>query len=153
MNSNNPIRNYKHDITGKFKDISSAIASMDESAFNDSSNNEIFHAVHEVLLKMVKTSRNTMVENLNQEITLVVSDKEADLNLSKLQIEGVTVRYEMKNENMKYYYFQVENKGEAKEHIATILSLLPVRSVLNEMKDPKVARIIEEENEILGILK
>ena len=146
MNSNNPIRNYKHDISGKFKDITSAIASMDESAFNDSSNNEIFHAVHEVLLKMVKTSRNTMIENLNQEITLVVSDKEADLNLSKLQIEGLTVRYEMKDEKMKYFYFQVENKGEVKEHVATILSLLPVRSVLNEMKDQKMVKFLEEEN-------
>ena len=93
---------------------------------------------------MLKTSRNTMVENLNQEITLVVSDKEADLNLSKLQIEGVTVRYEMKNENMKYYYFQVENKGEAKEHIATILCLLPVRSVLNEMKEMRTEKMAEE---------
>jgi hypothetical protein len=146
MNSNNPIRNYKHDISGKFKDITSAIASMDESAFNDSSNNEIFHAVHEVLLKMVKTSRNTMIENLNQEITLVVSDKEADLNLSKLQIESLTVRYEMKDEKMKYFYFQVENKGEVKEHVATILSLLPVRSVLNEMKDQKMVKFLEEEN-------
>ena len=145
-NSNNPIRNYKHDISGKFKDITSAIASMDESAFNDSSNNEIFHAVHEVLLKMVKTSRNTMIENLNQEITLVVSDKEADLNLSKLQIEGLTVRYEMKDEKMKYFYFQVENKGEVKEHVATILSLLPVRSVLNEMKDQRMVKFLEEEN-------
>ena len=144
MNSNNPIRNYKHDITGKFKDISAAIASMDENAFNDSSNNEIFHAIHDVLLKMVKTSRNTMIENLNQEITLIVSDQEADLNLSKLQIEGVTVRYEMKNENMKYYYFQDENKGEAKEHLATILSLLPVRSVLNEMKETRNEKIAEE---------
>jgi hypothetical protein len=144
MNSNNVIRNYKHDISGKFKDISTAINSLDESAFNDVTNNEIFHAVHEVLLKMVKTSRNTMLENLNQEMVLVVSDKEPDLSLAKLQIEGVVVRYEMKNENMKYYYFQFENKGEAKEHIATILSLLPVRSVLNEMKEMRLEKIAEE---------
>jgi hypothetical protein len=151
MNSNNVIRNYKHDISGKFKDISTAINSLDESAFNDVTNNDIFHAVHEVLLKMVKTSRNTMFENLNQEIVLVVSDKEADLSLSKLQIEGVVVRYEMDKERMRYYYFQNENQGEAEANIAIIKCLLPIRSVLSEMKEAKPEKMIEDENSSLGI--
>src|SRR5665647_2355645 len=109
MNSNNPIRNYKHDISGKFRDISTVLSSMDEEVFDDPANNEIFHAVHELLLKMVKTSRNTMLENLKQEIVLVVSDKEPELSLAKLQLEGVTVRYELQADSMKYYYFQREN--------------------------------------------
>ena len=102
MNSNNAIRNYKHDISGKLKDISTAVATMDESAFNDPENNEIFHAVHEIILKMVKTSRNMMLENLKQDILLVVSDKEPDLEMPKLQIEGVTVRYELNSAEVKY---------------------------------------------------
>ena len=35
MSSNNTIRNFKHDISGKFKDISTAIASLDENAFEN----------------------------------------------------------------------------------------------------------------------
>ena len=146
MNSNNTIRNYKHDISGKFKDISSAIESLDESAFENLENNEIFHAIHEVILKMLKTSRNTMMENLNQEITLVVSDKEPDTCLSKLQIEGVTVRYEMNNEKVRYFYYQDENKGEVEANLAIVKCLLPIRVVQGEMRDAKVGKVIEDEN-------
>lgn len=142
MNSSNPIRNYKHDIFGKFKDIGTAIADMDEEVFNDAGNNEIFHAVHEVLLKMVKTSRNTMLENLKQEIVLVVSDKEPDLSLSKLQIEGVLVRYLTTNEKMTYYYFTEENKGDAKENVAKIVCLLPVQSIASEFKTAEIEQRI-----------
>ena len=144
MNSSNTIRNYKHDISGKFKDISSAISSMDESAFNDPENNEIFHAVHEVLLKMVKTSRNTMLENLKQEIVLVVSDKEPELSLPKLQIEGVTVRYEMKNEKMEYYVFLTENSGNPVFLLGKIHSVLPIQRFRNEIEDAKLYKSCEE---------
>lgn len=129
MNSSSSIRNYKHDISGKFKDISTALSAMDESAFNDPGNNEIFHAVHEVLLKMVKTSRNTMLENLKQEIVLVISDKEPEQSLPKLQIEGVTVRYEMKDEKMEYYYFEKENGGDFQDDLAKITCVLPIKSI------------------------
>lgn len=149
MNSNNVIRNYKHDISGKFKDIGTAIATMDESAFNDVDNNEIFHAVHEVLLKMVKTSRNTMIENLNQEIVLVVSDKEPDLSLSKLQIEGVVVRYEMKNEKADYYYSLKENEQDVAFSLGRIFATLPVKNIILDSVDLELKARIES----LGILK
>lgn len=143
MSSNNTIRNYKHDISGKFKDISTAIASMDENVFDDSENYEIFHAVHEVLLKMVKTSRNTILENFKQEIVLVVSDQEPDLIMPKLQIEGVTIRYEASLEKMSYYYFARENSGDVNGNVAKILCLLPVKTILNQIK-------IEEFNSLMG---
>lgn len=144
MNSNNAIRNYKHDISGKFNDIKSAINSLDEKSFEDSDNNEIFHAVHEVLLKMVKTSRNTILENLKQDIVLVVSDKEPDLTLSKLQIEGVTVRYEIKNKKMTYFLFTLENKGEVKENVAKIVCLLPVKTIVSGLKSDLIEESIYE---------
>ena len=149
MNSNDVIRNYKHDISGKFKDIGTAIASMDETAFNDATNNEIFHAVHEVLLKMVKTSRNTMLENLKQEMVLVVSDKEADLSLSKLQIEGVTVRYEIKNDLVKYYLYLSENVGNPIFLFGKIHSALPVKEIVLDSTDLDLKAKMES----LGILK
>lgn len=68
MNSTEAIRNYKHDISGKFKDISMAINSLDENSFNDPEAHEIFHAVHEVILKMVKTSEYTIQNHLKPKI-------------------------------------------------------------------------------------
>lgn len=144
MNSSNTIRNYKHDISGKFKDISTALSSMDENAFNDPDNNEIFHAVHEVLLKMVKTSRNTMAENLKQEIVLVVSDQAPDLSLPKLQIEGVTVRYEMKDERVNYHIFLSENVGNPIFLLGKLHSVLPIMRLRNVIENGNLYKAIEE---------
>jgi hypothetical protein len=62
MNSIERFRHYKHDIVGKFRDISTAINSLDENTYSDPENLEIFEAVHEVLEKMVVTSRQTILE-------------------------------------------------------------------------------------------
>jgi hypothetical protein len=62
MNSIEAFRHYKHDIVGKFRDISTAINSLDEKTYNDPENLEIFQAVHEVLVKMVNTSESTIYE-------------------------------------------------------------------------------------------
>lgn len=147
MNSNNTIRNYKHDISGKFKDISTALSSMNENSFDDPANNEIFHAVHEVLLKMVKTSRNTMAENMKQEIVLVVSDQAPDLTLPKLQIEGVTVRYELKDERMEYFYFKDENHGSVESHIEVLKALLPFTTLCFEGKQELTTKYLNETRE------
>ena len=132
MSSNSTMRNYKHDITGKFKDITTALNAMGDDAFEDPENNEIFHAIHEVLLKMVKTSRNTLLENLKQEIVLVVSDQEPDTSLPKLQIEGVVVRYEMKNGDMRYLYSSKENSDDLKQNLAKISCLMPIKSLMED---------------------
>jgi hypothetical protein len=134
MNSNNTLRNYKHDISGKFKDISTALASMDDHALNYPDNNEIFHAIHEVLLKMVKTSRNTIAQNLQQEIVLIVSNQRPNMELSKLQIEGVTVRYEVQAESMKYYFYTSENQGDPNINIGKLSAFLPFRGIVNEIE-------------------
>lgn len=126
MNSNNPMRNYKHDICGKFRDINTAIDSLGEDAFNNPENYEIFHAVHELLLKMVKTSRNTIAQNIKQDIVLVVSDRTPDLSLPKLHIEGVSVRIANTEGKMNYIYSTAENDGDHKSKIAVVSSLLPI---------------------------
>jgi len=129
MNSTEAIRNYKHDIAGKFKDISMAISTLNENSFNDPEAHEIFHAVHEVILKMVKTSRNTIANSLNQEITLIVTDAEPDLDLPKIQIEGIVVRYESNHSVMRYIYSKAENQGSIEAHLEVLKTVLPFKNV------------------------
>lgn len=143
MNSSKTIRNYKHDISGKFKDITTAINTLDEKSFEDDDNNEIFHAVHEVLLKMVKTSRNTILENLKQEIILVVSDNEPNVSLSKLQIEGVTIRYELMTKSTVYFLFLNENKGNPAFLLGNVFAVLPIKKIRNEVENKEIHRLIE----------
>ncbi len=60
MNSTEMMIKYKHDIIGQFRDINAAVASFEPSDFEGQRKLEVFHAVHEVLLKMVKTSTTTI---------------------------------------------------------------------------------------------
>jgi hypothetical protein len=60
MNSTEKMLKYKHDTIGQFRDLKTAIDSLDASDFEGSDKLEVFHAVHEVLLKMVKTSEATI---------------------------------------------------------------------------------------------
>jgi hypothetical protein len=151
MSSSSTMRNYKHDITGKFKDITTALNAMGDDAFDDPENNEIFHAIHEVLLKMVKTSRNTILENSKQEIVLVVSDQEPATSLPKLQIEGVVVRYEMKKREMNYYLFLNENPGNYLFLIAKVHSALPFNILRKDLRTNELNKNVEEVNSSLGL--
>jgi hypothetical protein len=132
MNSTEAFRNYRHDILGKFKDISLVINSFDEDSFSDPEKYEMFHAIHEVIIKMVKTSRNTIAQQLRQEIRLNVSDHQPDLNLPKIQIEGVTVRYSGDSSKMQYFYYKSENKGDFDLNLVILKSFLPFNSTLIE---------------------
>ena len=147
MNSTEAIRNYKHDISGKFKDISTAINSLDENSFNDPEAFEIFHAVHEVILKMVKTSRNVILENLSQDLILVVSDNEPNLELPKLQIAGVVVRYDATGSDLKYFYSKSENQGSVEVHIEVLKTMLPIQEVKLEGMHGLAARFLKDMRE------
>lgn len=122
-------RNYQHDIVGKFRDIDAAVKALEASSFEDQTNNEIFHAIHEVLLKMLWTSRETMLANLKQQITLQVSEQKADSKLPKLLIEGLTVRYKLSPQEMTYYYFTEENPGPVEVGLSKLSMLLPFREI------------------------
>ena len=66
MNSTEKMIKYKHDTIGQFRDLNMAISSLDASDFEGEEKLEVFHAVHEVLLKMVKTSEITLKELNNR---------------------------------------------------------------------------------------
>ncbi len=143
MNSTEAMRIYKHDIAGKFKDISTAIKALDENSFNDPEAREIFYAVHEVILKMVKTSRETISHKLNQEILLFVTNAAPDINLPKLQIEGVNLRYIEDNSTIMYLYSKTENEGSLDVHIGVLKILLPIKFVEYEEETRKVTKFFK----------
>ncbi|HXH31903.1 MAG TPA: hypothetical protein VNJ01_13925 [Bacteriovoracaceae bacterium] len=144
MSFSSVIKNYKHDIAGKFLNISSAINPMTDDVFKNPENNELFHAVHEVLLKMVRASRNTILQNLNQNMTLVVSDKDPDPTLLKLQIEGLLLRHSLTKESVTYYLFTAENPGNLAFHLGKVHAVLPVKEIRAEIDTPEILKILEE---------
>ena len=147
MNSTEKMIKYKHDTIGQFRDLKAAIESLDASDFEGSDKLEVFQAVHEVLLKMVKTSRNTMAAHLNQQILLVVSDGDPDTNLPMLQIEGVAVRYSGDDSSLRYVYSKMENEGSLDVHIWVLKTLLPIKCVEYEGQGGIVTKFLKEARE------
>lgn len=143
MSSIDFMRNYKHDISGKFKDIVTALSPMNNEAFDDPEKYEIFHAIHEVLLKMVKTSRNTIQKKLKQEIVLLISDQLPDVTLDKLQIEGVVVRYVIQNSLVTYHLSLAENAGDPVFLLGKIHSVLPVTKIKNTISNKDLHQIVD----------
>lgn len=129
MNSISQLQNYKHDITGKFAGISSLVQKMDSSVFVDPGNCEIFHAIHEVLIKMVQTSRETILEELNQSMVLCISSNEVKIDLPQIQIKDLKLRWESAPEETTYYYFNRENSGPIGPNIDMIKTWLPIKTI------------------------
>jgi hypothetical protein len=86
-------------------------------------------------------------------MVLVVSDGEPDLNMPKLQIEGVVVRYEVKEGEMQYKIFLSENLGNPVFLFGKISASLPVKRIQNEISDQnnQFYKIVEEMNSSMGI--
>jgi hypothetical protein len=126
MNSSEVLRNYRHDTVGKFKDISTAIEGFDENSFQDPEMTEVFHAIHEVLVKMVLSSKNTMKSKLSDRFQLEISHDNPNPNLPLLKLGEVAVRSQIDVKGIKYIYFVAENKGDLNSDLIVMKAMLPI---------------------------
>lgn len=138
MNFNNSLNHYKHDITGKFKDITSVVSLFDVSTLQDAKNLELFHAVHEVLLKMVQTSRQTILESMGESIELIITDREVRVELPQVVIQGLTLRYLLDSKGLSYFLYLPENPQDLFFTFGKVSALIPFKSVKNEISSPEV---------------
>lgn len=141
MNSSDVMREYRHDIKGKFRNVSLAIDTLADDAFIDSSNNELFHAVHEVLVKMVRTSRKTIRSHLSMELVLYVTSEKVSENLPVLLLDNLSLRYELLPESITYF-LQYDEKKDFSFTLGKILALLPVKKIVNKVSLPEVESAI-----------
>jgi hypothetical protein len=133
MNSSDILRDYRHDISGKFNDISMAIKSISEDEINESASFEIFHAVHEVILKMLFTSNAMMKFHLSRDIELLLSDYGFDQNFPKIIFASITVRYDLDDVHLKYYLSPRENREDLEKIIEILDFILPIKTISREL--------------------
>lgn len=143
MSYSNSLRNYKHDITGKFRDISTVISGLDESSFEDPSQHELFHAVHEVLIKMVRTSRQVIAKNVSQAIVLKISDQkwEKDQNIS---MGSFSVGIEEQDSAVHLFLNVSPDPMAASFQLGQVLTLLPVKAFEFNIADQKLAEMLKK---------
>lgn len=124
------LEKYKHDTIGKFPMLRGLIETFEEHDYTQEDNAIIFQAIHEVLVKMVTTSKNLMEGPLKQGTTLTVLNDEVDPNLKKLELADVNVRYKLSNKKMDYYYFQSENSESLALNIEKLKLVLPITQII-----------------------
>lgn len=132
MNSIDAFKHYKHDVSGKFTELAQVIESFDENAFGEKANYEMFHAIHEAVVKMMRSSKKFLQENLQQEMVLKVSKALPAGEHSKFTINGVTIRLEYSEKQMTYFLNPDESELKEEEAIAVIQTLFPMKSVVRE---------------------
>ena len=127
---------YKHDTVGKFSFIQQFINPMSDDSLKDIENTEVLHAIHQSFVNMVRTSRISLIQNLNQNLILVIENGTSK-NLNLTQFEGINLRSESNEGSMIYYYSLDENPINHLFNMGVILSTLPIKEI-NIDKDIQV---------------
>jgi hypothetical protein len=117
---------YKHDIVGKFKTIEGLVATMDQHSFDRPEDCEIFYAVHEVLIKMVDSSRSILKSQIKAKKNLQIT-KDFQETLPQLKIAGLLIRYKINpTGGILYIYSTAENTLPPEKALVILECLLPM---------------------------
>lgn len=144
MKSNRSLVRYKHDVVGKFKEITSVIAPLDDCSECPPRYFELFAIVHGLLMKMIPTSRETISELFSQESKLYVVDQLPEKVISKkILIGDLEFHQVVSKEGLVYYYIQeTSDQDRAIFMIGKALALLPVTKTTVEVQDAELERRI-----------
>lgn len=127
-------RDYKHDVVGKFHGVNSAIQSMDESSLKKPETYEMFHAIHETLMRMVKSSKDLMTTHLEQEMKLVVVENVPE-GAERVRINDLALYAKITGKEATFYYPQSENKGPLLFNLGKIAGALPIKNIQSDLAD------------------
>lgn len=146
MKSNRSLVRYKHDVVGKFKEISSVITPLSDNEEVPSNYFELFGIVHGLLMKMITTSRESMAELFTQECKLfVVSELPHDLKLTKLLIDDCEVFQSPSPEGLIYYFpIQTIDTDRAIFNLGKVKSILPISEIVIKIPEDKLRQRLEK---------
>ncbi len=125
---------YKHDTVGMFEDISFVVSKLEQVSFGHPESLELFNMVHDEILKMVSTSKEVIRQSYEQQMILMVVDA-IDDSLKGIQIDGLNLRLDYKENSIIYYYPVKENKEDLLIACGKLLALLPLKEVTVELSD------------------
>lgn len=144
MKSNRSLIRYKHDVIGKFKEISSVISPLNDNSECPPKYFELFAIVHGLLMKMIPTSRETISELFSQESRLhVVVQLPDKLTAKKVSVGEIDFFQVISKEGQDYYLVQeTSDQDRTIFMIGKALALLPVSKAVVEIQDDELRRRI-----------
>lgn len=129
------IYQYKHDITGKFKDVSAVVNQIDQSTFDKAEGLELFHMVHESVIKMVKTSKEVIRCSFEIPMALHIVESELAPSIKKVHVDSLVLGFKFIDGTFTYYYNKNENDEDLRIACGKLLALLPFNVVKIDLKD------------------
>jgi hypothetical protein len=132
------LQNYKHDVVGKLSFIQKIVSPISETDFYNRSKDEVFLAVHESILKILKTSKETIIQRNSPQIKLIISGGAPDPSLSVFKLGKCTVRADASGIISDYFYFTQENTLNLVFAVGRIESLLPITEITSEFLDEDI---------------
>lgn len=144
MKSNRSLIRYKHDVIGKFKEITSVISPLDDGTECPPKYFELFLIVHGLLMKMIPASRETISELFSEKSELHVVNQIPEKLVAKKILVGELEFYQVfSNERQDYYYvLDSSDQDRAIFMMGKALSLLPVKKTVIEIQDAELQRRI-----------
>jgi hypothetical protein len=148
----NNIQTYKHDITGKFNFISQVVANIPDADFSNGTENETLMAIHNSILRMVNTSRETLL-SVQKNVTSLKIVRIVDENSTLINVSDIELAYCY--DKMQTSYSMVYNPEDLSiiHKISTLIDLLPINQILlEEVVKPQTAIEVNELKRHRGIL-
>lgn len=129
------LQNYKHDVIGKLSHIDKLVSPITEADFRSKTKDEIFLAVHESIIKILKTSKETLLQRSDWQIKLTISERSPSPDLPILKLGKCVVRAEVSEGAPSYFYFTQENTHDLAFAVGSIESLLPINEIVSDFLD------------------
>lgn len=123
------LQNYKHDTSGKFKNLTQVINEMDEESLQNPDNLELLMSIHECFITMINSSVNFISSLPGNEMILHLGTKPEGSQLSTIRMNEFTLFYEVKGQKISYYLNEFPQNLTSSEIIEKIKVLFPLTKI------------------------
>lgn len=123
------LQNYKHDTSGKFKNLTQAINAMNEESLQDAENLELLMSIHECFITMINSSVHFMSSIPGNEMILYLGTRPEGPQLSTIRMNELTLFYEVKGQKISYYLNEFPQNLTTSEIIEKIKVLIPLTKI------------------------
>lgn len=123
------LQNYKHDTTGKFKNLTQAINALDEDSLQNPDTLELLMSIHECFITMINSSVNLISSLPGNEMILSLSARPEGRQLSTIRVNELTLGYEIRDQKINFYLYEFPHHLSSSELIEKVKAIFPLTKI------------------------